>query len=88
MLHTASHLKEREQGNVCHNPLQGPFPKSKNVSKFPLTFQHFENILTHNHWTSRDTEISEIKNHKNAQHTTRHKCSRPTYYRLHLNWKR
>lgn len=46
MLHTASHLKEREQGTVGHNPLQGPFPKSKTVSKFPLTFQHCENILT------------------------------------------
>jgi hypothetical protein len=46
MLHTASHLREREQETVGHNPLQGPFPKSKNVSKFPLTFQHCENILT------------------------------------------
>ena len=85
MLHSASHLKWREQGTVGHNPLQGPFPKSKNDSKFPLTFQHCENILTLNHCTSRDTEI---KNHKNAQHTTRHKCSRPTDYRIQLNWKR
>jgi hypothetical protein len=46
MLHTASHLKKRAQGTVGHNPRQGPFPKSKNVSKFPLTFQHCENILT------------------------------------------
>lgn len=78
MLQTTGHLKDREEGTVGHNPLQGPFPKSKNVSEFPLTFQHCENVLTLNHCTSRNIEISDIKNHRNAQHTTRHKCSRLT----------